>query len=156
MASAADNVVTNVGEVEKVLNLKFINVLTALVTTPTNKVILLPPFSATTIFLDNDKVTVPPAAIDTEYIKFVVNYGGAVKSAKSVYNRIGIATASVFVPLGKGSKRSGDIFTVIRKTMQDLKWVSEVMQITTVDYDKIGEVDGMYMLNVDINFQYFE
>lgn len=156
MASAADNTVENVGEVEKVLNLKFIDVLTALVTTPTNKVILEPPFNVVNIFLDNDKVTVPPADIDTEYIKFVVNYGGAVKSAKGVFNRIGIATASVFVPLGKGSKRSGDIFTVIRKTMQDLKWVSEVIQVTTVDYDKIGEIEGMYMTNIDINFQYFE
>ena len=156
MASAADTTVENVGEVEKVLNLKLINVLTAITTTPTNIVILEPPFNVDSIFLDNDKVTVPPASIDTEYIKFVVNYGGPVKSAKGVFNRIGIATASVFVPLGKGSKRSGDIFAVIRKTMQDLKWVSEVIQVTTVDYDKIGEIDGMYMLNVDINFQYFE
>lgn len=156
MASAADTTIEDVGEVEKVLNKKLKDVLTALAVGPVNQKILTPPFEVLNIFLDNDKVKVPNATVGTEYIQFVVNYGGSVKSTKNVYNRIGIATASVFTPLGKGSKRSGDIFTVIRKTMQDTKYVSEVMQITSVDYDKIGKVGGMYMANIDINFQYFE
>ena len=156
MASAADSVVKDIGTVETVLNDKLVSVLTATVVGLVNKVILVPPFSEANIFLDNEKVAVPPSTVDLEYIKFVINYGGSVKSTKDVYNRIGIATVSVFTPLGKGSKRSGDIFTVIRKTMQDVKYVSEVMKIGTVDIDKVGEVGGMYMTNIDINFSYFE
>ena len=153
---AANATVEGVGTVEGVLNLKLINVLTAIATGPTNKVILQPPFNADNIFLDNDRVKVPSATTDTEYIKFVINYAGSIQSTKDVYNRIGIATVSVFTPLGKGAKRSGDIFTVIRKTMQGVKYVAEVLKITTVDYDKVGEVGGMYMTNIDINFSYFE
>jgi len=156
MASAASTVVEDVGTVEGVLNLKLISVLTAIVTGPVNKVLLDPPFNAENIFLDNEKTLVPVATTDTEYIEFVINYGGSIKNTKSVFNRVGTATVSVFTPLGKGSKRSGDIFAVIRKTMQGIRYVADVMEITTVDYDKGGKVGGMYMSNIDINFSYFE
>ena len=146
----------DIGEVEKVLNDKLIDVLTAVATGPLNSIILTPPFVEANIFLDNEQVTIPEATVDLEYIEFVVNYGGSVKSTKNVYNRIGIATASVFTPLGKGSKRSGDIYNVIQKTMQGVKYVSEVMQITTVDINKIGKSGGMNQTNIDVNFQYFE
>ena len=156
MGSAADQVMNDIGEVEKVLNDKLIDVLTAVATGPLNSIILTPPFVEANIFLDNEQVTIPEATVDLEYIEFVVNYGGSVKSTKNVYNRIGIATASVFTPLGKGSKRSGDIYNVIQKTMQGVKYVSEVMQITTVDINKIGKSGGMNQTSIDVNFQYFE
>ncbi len=156
MGSVSDIVMNDINEVEEVLNLKFKDALTATVIGPTNKAILSPPFDTNNIFLDNDVVTIPPSTTTLEYIEFVVNYAGSVKSSQGVYTRIGVATATVFTPLGKGWARSGDIFAVVRKTFQDAMWTGKVLSVTNVDFEKVGKSGGMRQTNIDITFQYFE
>lgn len=156
MASNSDIVMETINDVENVLNNKFVDILTKTSADDIQPNLLVPPFDEENIFLDNEAGNPPPTSTTSEYIKFVVNYGGSIKDSKGVYNRVALATAQIFTPLGTGWKRSGDIFTAVRKALQDCGWSGQVMTVTDVAFLKLEKSGGMRMCNIDISIQYFE
>lgn len=116
------------------------------------------------IFQENVKGTPPSPDTTAEYVTFTVNYGPAVKAASqiksdvrsNVYQRVGIATAQIFIPQGVGTGRAIEIAELIQSGFQDVEFAGRCLEITGITVLKIGNSGSFYQTNVDIAFQYFE
>ena len=106
--------------------------------------------------LQENSEAVPPAPDKTnEFIRFVIDMiPGATKNARGVYEKLGIATAQIFTPLGTGYGRPTEISTMIVNAFQDAQWTDQVMIITDVSSDPGHPSGSFYQTNVLISFQY--
>lgn len=117
-----------------------------------------------TVFQENVKETPPSPDTSEEYTTFTVNYGAAVKFASqinsgkrsNVYQRVGVATAQIFIPQGVGTGRALEIAELIQAGFQDVEFAGRCLTITDITVLKVGNSGSFYQTNVDIAFQYFE
>lgn len=108
-----------------------------------------------TLFQENQVAEPPDPDTLSEYIVFVVNViAGGIKNARGVYEKLGIATAQIFTPIGSGYGRFTEISSLINNSFQDAQWAERVMIITDVSPQPGFKSGSFYQTNVLISFLY--
>ena len=104
---------------------------------------------------ENQVAEPPDPTTVAEYIVFVVSViPGGIKNARGVYEKLGIATAQIFTPIGSGYGRPTEISSLINKSFQDAQWADRVMIITDVSPQPGFKSGSYYQTNVLISFLY--
>jgi hypothetical protein len=88
------------------------------------------------------------------YIQFTVRGAGSAKTGYASYSNVGLATADIYVPLGTGWGLSDAIHAVIEDAFLDKAWEFNVMSITSVVPNDVGQQGGYYLTQVDIAYRY--